>query len=53
MFVADSSDTDRLPGLKEEIMGVLKLDESKGMPIMVAANKQDLPQARRANEIAK
>ena len=53
VFVADSSDTERLATLKEDISRVLDLEESKGMPIMLVANKQDLPNARRGSEIAK
>lgn len=43
MFVVDSNDRDRLAEAKEELHGILDSDEMRGVPVVVIANKQDLP----------
>ena len=44
-FVLDSADTERLDEAKLELQSVIKLTEKLGVPIIVIANKQDLPSA--------
>ena len=38
--------------MRRGVWSVVKDTESEGTPVMVIANKQDLPQARRAPEVA-
>lgn len=44
-FVLDSADSERLDEAKLELQSVIKLTEKFGVPIIVIANKQDLPSA--------
>ena len=44
-FVLDSADSERLDEAKLELQSVIKLTEKLGVPIIVIANKQDLPSA--------
>ncbi|XP_032240484.1 ADP-ribosylation factor [Nematostella vectensis] len=53
LFVVDSSDVLRMPEAKEELHGVLDSDEFRDVPVVVVANKQDLPNALKAGEMAK
>eukprot|EP00090_Calanus_glacialis_P045731 TRINITY_DN8681_c0_g1_i1.p1 TRINITY_DN8681_c0_g1~~TRINITY_DN8681_c0_g1_i1.p1 ORF type:complete len:214 (-),score=38.70 TRINITY_DN8681_c0_g1_i1:512-1153(-) len=46
IFVVDSSDSDRLEEAKLELLKIAKLTERYSVPIMVLANKQDLPLAQ-------
>lgn len=39
----DSNDKDRLSEAKEELHGILDSDAMRGVPVVVIANKQDLP----------
>lgn len=43
VYVVDSSDTHRLAEAKEELWGILEDDEMRGVPVVIMANKQDLP----------
>jgi len=43
IFVVDSSDADRLEEAKLELLKICKLTEKHTVPILVLANKQDLP----------
>jgi len=46
IFVVDSSDGDRFEEAKLELLKIAKLTERYAVPILVLANKQDLPLAR-------
>ncbi|KAG8831082.1 hypothetical protein FRC17_003713 [Serendipita sp. 399] len=45
IYVIDSADVERIPEAREELNGMLSTDELKGVPLLVLANKQDLPNA--------
>lgn len=48
----DSSDTARLETSKSELLSVLDEDELKGVPLLVFANKQDIPGAMEPGKIS-
>ena len=52
VYVVDSSDRERLHEAKEELFWILDSDEMKGVPVVVLANKQDLPNACSSSEVA-
>ena len=39
----DSNDRERLQEARDELHGILDSDEMRGVPVVVIANKQDLP----------
>nr|KAG5708008.1 hypothetical protein BaRGS_025146 [Batillaria attramentaria] len=43
LYVVDSADRERLVESREELHNVLSSDEMRGVPVVVLANKQDLP----------
>ena len=45
IYVVDSSDRSRFGEAKEELDWILESDEMAGVPLVILANKQDLPQA--------
>lgn len=45
IYVVDSSDKSRFSEAKSELDWILDADEMAGVPLVVLANKQDLPQA--------
>ena len=45
IFVVDSTDKERLEYSKQELEIMLQEEELKGVPVLVLANKQDLPGA--------
>ncbi|XP_013394265.1 ADP-ribosylation factor-like [Lingula anatina] len=45
IYVVDSSDRERLDEAREELFGIMESPEMKGVPVVVIANKQDLPGA--------
>ena len=45
VFVVDSNDRDRLPEVRDELHRLLREEELRDLPILVFANKQDLPNA--------
>ncbi|WAR18628.1 ARF-like protein [Mya arenaria] len=45
IYVVDSSDRSRMAEAREELFGILESDEMRGVPVVVLANKQDLPNA--------
>ena len=51
-FVIDSADKERFNQAKEELFWILDSDEMVGVPVVVLANKQDLPNAVAPPEIA-
>ena len=52
MFVVDSADENRLNEAREELSWVLNSDELIGVPLVILANKQDLPGAVSPSDIA-
>ena len=52
MYVVDSSEHTRYKDARKELEKVLASEEMKGVPVMVLANKQDLPQAATPSEVA-
>jgi len=53
VFVVDSVDMERMEEAKVELLRTARFPENAGVPILVVANKQDLPGARDAAEIEK
>ncbi|CAG2116873.1 unnamed protein product, partial [Medioppia subpectinata] len=53
IFVIDSQDEERLEDAKMELMRTARAPENSRVPILVLANKQDLPGARDANELTR
>lgn len=53
VFVVDSSETERLDEAKAELQRVCRAPENQGVPVLVLANKQDLPQAVSELEVEK
>ncbi|KAA0188134.1 hypothetical protein HAZT_HAZT000431 [Hyalella azteca] len=51
IFVVDSSDTSRLVEARNEIYTALTSDELRNVPVLVWANKQDMPQAASADAV--
>ncbi|MEQ2160498.1 hypothetical protein GOODEAATRI_034507, partial [Goodea atripinnis] len=45
IYVVDSNDSERIKEAAEELHIQLEEDELKGVPVLVFANKQDLPRA--------
>ena len=43
IYVVDSADRERMGEAREELFGILESDELRGVPVVVVANKQDLP----------
>ena len=43
LYVVDSTDTERFSESRDELQRMLKDDEMRGVPVVVLANKQDLP----------
>ena len=52
IFVVDSSDLERMSEARQELFSVLESVEMERVPVVVIANKQDLPRALKAHEIA-
>eukprot|EP00736_Rhodelphis_marinus_P010213 Rmarinus@m.3781 len=52
IFVVDSSDRSRMKEARDELHGALSNFELRDVPVMVFANKQDLPGAMNASEMA-
>ncbi|KAK7498927.1 hypothetical protein BaRGS_00009736 [Batillaria attramentaria] len=52
LYVVDSADRERLVESREELHNVLSSDEMRGVPVVVLANKQDLPGAASVSEVA-
>jgi len=51
VFVVDSADLQRLEEARVELARVARTREAAGVPLLVIANKQDLPRARSAVEV--
>ncbi|XP_058471731.1 ADP-ribosylation factor-like protein 11 isoform X1 [Solea solea] len=52
VFVVDSSDSSRLPEAQKVLKKVLSDDRLRGVPLMVLANKKDLPNSMTIREIS-
>ena len=52
VYVVDSADKERIIEAKEELFWILDSDEMRGVPVVVLANKQDLPSAIQPSEVA-
>ena len=52
VYVVDSSDRARVSESKDELMWILESDEMRGVPVVILANKQDLPGALSPSEVA-
>ena len=52
MYVVDGADKERFSEAKAELFWILDSDEMKGVPVVVLANKQDLPGACQPSEVA-
>ncbi|KAH8384908.1 hypothetical protein KR200_003586 [Drosophila serrata] len=53
LFVIDSVDTERMEEAKMELMRTAKCPDNQGVPVLILANKQDLPNACGAKELEK
>lgn len=53
IFVVDSADRERIDEARDEMFRVLDSQELKAVPLVVIANKQDLPGAVRPDDLAK
>ncbi|KAL4237531.1 hypothetical protein ACF0H5_002245 [Mactra antiquata] len=53
IFVVDSADRERIMEAKDELMRVLDTQEMRNVPLVVLANKQDLPGAVSADQLTK
>ena len=51
IYVVDASDRERLEEASDELWKILNEDEMKGRPLLVFANKQDLPNSLYAEEL--
>ena len=52
VFIVDSIDEERFAEARDELSWILDSDEMAGVPLIVLANKQDLPNARSPSEVA-
>merc|ERR1712023_19230 len=52
IFVVDSSDIDRMEDAREELHKLMHADELRDAAVLLYANKQDLPGAMHASELA-
>jgi signal recognition particle receptor subunit beta len=52
VFVVDSSDVGRIDEARHELHKLLEEGELRDAPLLVYANKQDLPNAVKASELA-
>ena len=52
VYVVDSADNERFHEAKDELFWILDSDDMKGVPVMVLANKQDLPYAHKSADLA-
>ncbi|TIB61694.1 hypothetical protein E3P78_02682 [Wallemia ichthyophaga] len=52
IYVVDSTDTERLPTSRSELITMLSEDELKDAKLLVLANKQDSPDALPASEVS-
>ncbi|XP_034487079.1 ADP-ribosylation factor-like protein 4C [Drosophila innubila] len=53
LFVVDSVDTERMEEAKMELMRTARCPDNQGVPVLILANKQDLPNACCPKELEK
>jgi len=53
VFVVDSADVERLEEARLELLRTARTQEAAGIPVLVIANKQDLPRARGPVEVGR
>ncbi|XP_069504720.1 ADP-ribosylation factor-like protein 4A [Ambystoma mexicanum] len=53
VFVVDSVDTERMEEAKTELYKIIKISENQGVPVLIAANKQDLRHSLSLSEMEK
>ncbi|XP_015227159.1 ADP-ribosylation factor-like 4Ca [Cyprinodon tularosa] len=53
VYVVDSVDSERLEEARAELHRITRFQENQGTPLLVIANKQDLPRALEVGEIEK
>ncbi|XP_065839771.1 uncharacterized protein [Oscarella lobularis] len=51
IYVVDSADAERMAEAKEELQSILKSPDMDQVPVVVMANKQDMPNARDPSEV--
>ena len=51
VYVVDAADISRISESKDELQWILESDDMKGVPVVVFANKQDLPSALPPSEV--
>ncbi|KAL3873473.1 hypothetical protein ACJMK2_036586 [Sinanodonta woodiana] len=51
IYVVDSNDKERITESRNELFGICDTDEMRGVPVVVLANKQDLPGAMSVSEV--
>lgn len=51
IFVVDSADKQRLDEAKVELMDLVRCEDMKGVPILIMANKQDIREAVRPEDL--
>ncbi|RUS76805.1 hypothetical protein EGW08_015423 [Elysia chlorotica] len=52
LFIVDSADRIRLEEARQELFGIIKAPDMERVPVVVVANKQDLPGALSTAEVA-
>ncbi|XP_048758892.1 uncharacterized protein LOC125668621 [Ostrea edulis] len=52
IYVVDTNDRERIAESREELFAILDNDEMRRVPVVVIANKQDLPGAMKPSEVA-
>lgn len=52
VYVVDSSDQARVSESRDELSWILESDEMRGVPVVVLANKQDLPSALSPSDLS-
>lgn len=52
VYIVDSADANRFSEAQDELKWILNADEMAGVPLVVLANKQDLPNAHSPSEVA-
>jgi len=51
--LSSTQDRDRIEVAREELMKTLQESDLRGVPVLIYANKQDLPQAMHPSELVK
>ncbi|CAF3051025.1 unnamed protein product, partial [Rotaria sp. Silwood2] len=51
VFVVDSNDRERINEVREELHSMVHEDELRSKPVLIMANKQDLPNAMLTSEL--